>query len=482
MVAMRWVMGGVGLVSMAILARLLEPKDFGLIAMSMLFIGLLNILTSFGADTALIQRRDPTREHFDAAWTVRLLQTIGVAICVVIIAPFVADYFDEPRVTGLITFLALSIGIAGLENIGIVAFRKELKFHKEFWFQIAGKFGQVTITLILAVWWRNYWALAWGIVLGALVTVVLSYFLHPYRPRLSFAKIGEIWAFSQWMLLRNIGMYARRKIGAFAVGRLFSAPDMGVYSVSGELAALPTTELVWPAARALFPGYAKLAHDPKRLAHAYLNVLSAVAMLVLPAGTGLALVAEPVVLLVLGEKWVAAVEVMRWLALYSMVFTLSSGVQLVLMALGRMKRLVFIVWAQLLLAIPLIVAAAIYGDVVTIAQAQLVVAILLLPVPFYAITSLSLIAWSDILKAVWRPALASMFMAVIVSLIDSVGIDTRLVQLLVKVLCGILSFASLDYLLWRAVGQPNGAERALLELVSHGLAALKSRSRRAGMR
>ena len=99
MVAMRWVMGGIGLISMVILARLLEPKDFGLIAMSMLFIGLLNILTSFGADMALIQRRDPTREHFDAAWTVRLLQTIGVAICVVIIAPFVADYFDESRVT-----------------------------------------------------------------------------------------------------------------------------------------------------------------------------------------------------------------------------------------------------------------------------------------------------------------------------------------------------------------------------------------------
>ena len=129
MVSTRWVIRGIGIVSTLILARILTPEDFGIIAVAMLFISLVEILVEFGTDSALIQRQDAERAHYDTAWTIRILQFVFVSIVVFICAPYTAIFFDEPRVELLIRVLAFGLLLQGFENIGVVAFRKEFRFH-----------------------------------------------------------------------------------------------------------------------------------------------------------------------------------------------------------------------------------------------------------------------------------------------------------------------------------------------------------------
>jgi len=469
MVAMRWSIRFIGIISTAILARLLAPEDFGLVAMCMLFIGLLDVMTGFGVDMALIQRRELSREHYDTAWTIRLLQCLFVAGCVFMLAPFAANYFGEPRVTKLLYILTSTIIIAGLENIGTVAFRKDLEFSKEFKYQVITKFAAFIMTIVAAFIFRNYWALVFGMIGGRIYNIVLSYRLHPYRPQICFKKFGDIWGFSQWMLLRNIGMYIRRRTDTILVGGYFSTSTMGLYSVSQEISETPTTELVWPMARALFPGYAKISHDIKWLGKVYLKTLNGVAIIIFSTGVGVALLAEPIVHVALGEQWVGAIPLIPWLALYGVLLTLSANVQNVLMAIGRMKRLVFVVWLQLIVALPVLVFAASTGDILYLIQAQVLVTFLTLPAFFVSITSLSIVTGKDIVEAIWRPALASAVMSAVLMFFDYFWLDNYIMQLIVKVIIGFVVFIISNLIFWYLSGQPDSGEAVFVEIIKNRL-------------
>lgn len=471
MIAMRWGLRGIGLVSTVILVRLLAPEDFGLVAMATLFIALLDVFTSFGVDMALIQRTDATDEHFNTAWTIRLLQAVFIALLLVLLAPFLADYFNESRVTPLTMFLAIGVVVAGLENIGIVAFRKDLEFAKEFRFAIFTKFGSFFITVGLALWLRNYWALAWGIVGGKMVSVTMSYLMHPYRPRLSLSRFRDLWSFSQWMLLRNVGMYLRKQVDSFLVARYFDTGQMGFYSVGKEVAELPTTDLVWPTARALFPGYAKLAHDPVRMGRAYLNVLNTIALFAVPVGLGLALVAEPLVLVAFGERWAGISSVLAWLAFSGVFSSVSAGVQMPLIALGRMRRAAALAWIQLVAVLPATMYAVSLGNLTYVAIAHCAVAAALVPVYFATLTTIGIVTWSEVMRALWRPFLAGAIMSVCVAMVPAGLANSVLVELLVKSAVGAVAFTVSGFLIWRAAGQPDGGERLVAELIGNRLAS-----------
>ena len=117
MVAMRWSIRGIGLISTIILARLLTPVDFGIVAMAMLVVSLLEILSSFGVDLALIRKENVERKHYDTAWTFKILQGLVVALFIIVIAPYMAAYFNEDRVTHIAQLLALAVFVSGFENI-----------------------------------------------------------------------------------------------------------------------------------------------------------------------------------------------------------------------------------------------------------------------------------------------------------------------------------------------------------------------------
>src|SRR5688572_20549067 len=180
---MRICIKGLGLINTVILARLLVPADFGLVAMAMAIIALLELFGAFNFDVALIQRQDAGRGFYDTAWTLNIALGLAVAIVLSLIALPAADFYNEPRLSAVTYALAIGIFAAGFENIGVVAFRKDLDFRKEFVLRIVQKVCAVFITLPLAFTLRSYWALVIGQVSASFLSVLISYHVHPYRPR-----------------------------------------------------------------------------------------------------------------------------------------------------------------------------------------------------------------------------------------------------------------------------------------------------------
>ena len=211
--------------------------------------------------------------------------------------------------------LSASSLVSGMRNIGMVEFEQDLRFGPIVVLALVRRVSSFVLTLALAWWYGSYWALLAGMVAGHMIDLLLSYRVSPYRPRFSLVAWRDLFSFSKWLLVNNMLSYAGSRGGDMVVGNRAGAAALGTYSVSLELSNLPTSEMVWPVMRAVFPGYAMMSSDPQRLAQGFLKVFSIVVLFALPAAAGIALLAEPIVAVLLGAKWSAAVPLIQVLAI-----------------------------------------------------------------------------------------------------------------------------------------------------------------------
>lgn len=470
MVTMRWGIRGIGLVSTIILARLLSPEDFGLVAMAMLFIGLIEIFGETGQQLALIRFTNPTRDHLDSAWTAQIIVSLILGTVVVLAAPLAEIYFDEPRATLLVQVLSLRVYAIGFENIGTVLFRRNLDFAREFRYGICKKLIGFCVVVSLAFVLRNYWALVGGIVIGQILGVAFSYLIHPYRPRICFRKIREIWSFSIWMLVSGIGGYLNGRTDQYIVGGIGSSQTLGHYTIGADLAFTPSAEVIFPMSRALFPTYAKLGHDRKQLADAYLNVLSVITILAASTATGLALVAQDLVLVLLGAQWLDSAAFIFWLSLAAGVAAYSNSVMLVMQAVADPRRVAFQSWTRVLVMIPILVGTAQFTDIEGIATARFAVGLLLLPTFFYHLLAIVPISVRQIFGVTWRPVISAVIMAAVVLGVSAQALDQHAaVRLAIEVPAGAATFLIALLLLWFLAGRPPGAERATFRYLRNRL-------------
>lgn len=192
MVSARVIDKVLGLISTLILARLLAPADFGLVAMAVSIVALSELLSAFSFDTALVANAKPPESHYHTAWTLNVLFLGCTAILVTAFAYPASILFDDPRLVPTIAVLGLSLAIQGFENIGIVAFRKEMRFGKDFAFMLSKRVIGPCVTLPVAFATRSHWALVVGIVASRSACILLSYSMHPFRPLTSPRFFGAV--------------------------------------------------------------------------------------------------------------------------------------------------------------------------------------------------------------------------------------------------------------------------------------------------
>ena len=472
MIGMRWSMRAIGVISTAILARLLTPDDYGVAAMAMILVGFISIFNATGYDLTLIYNRQATRAHYDTAWTLQILQGTAAAIVIALAAPLAAAYFDEPRLPPVIYVLALAVFIGEFTNIGIVDFRRDLQFAREFWFYTIAKLVNFGVIVALGIALRDYWALALGIVSANLVRVALSYMLHPYRPRLSLAETRSLWSFSQWMLLLHVGDYLKETLDTFVVGRFATPGAMGHYSVASQVSAMPTVEIVMPVGRALFPTYVRLADDQPELARAFLRVVATVATISLPLGLGLAAVSGDAVAVLLGSQWDQSAGIMRWLAVAAALTGIAKTSETLVQASGRPRWVATALWVQIAALAVALPVAGYYASIMGIVAARLAVVVATLPVSIVlAARTLDLAPWR-VFAPTLRPLAASAIMVAAVWSLPLGGVPLAVERLAISVAVGALVFTLVLLGLWMAAGRPDGPERDILRI---GLSRLVGR-------
>lgn len=469
MIAARWTMRLIGLVSTIILARLLTPDDFGVIALAMIVIGLLDAVAYAGVDLALMRPKSNTTEHLDTAWTVQIIQGTLLALALFAIAPLATPFFSEPRVLAVIQVIALRPFILGFQNIGIVAFRRDLDFAKDFQFTLLTKLLNFFIIVGAAIALRNYWALVIGMTSSAIIEVGLSYAMHTYRPKMSLKRIHEIWGFSQWLIISRVGSYLSRKTDEFVIGRMLGTSAMGSYHVASELATMPNLELVMPLRRAMFPTLSKASQDQKDMERLFLLCFSTISTLGFSVGFGLMSITPELVPIVLGEQWSQAVAPMRWLALFGSFSALILAIEMLLWVAGKTRTSAVQTWLEFLVLVPVIFFAVKEGGLEGAAIARVVIATAMVPVMIGFASRCCDIQKRKLYAALWRPLLSGLVMAISLHLLETYISGSIALLLLAKIAIGLFLFPTLILIFWLAAGRPDGLETQVLNTISSRL-------------
>ncbi len=472
MVLLKFVDRAIGMISTLILARLLVPADFGLVAMATAIIAALTLLGAFSFDLALIQNPNAERRHYDTVWTLGLLFCAAYAAALLLLAHPAAQFYNEHRLVAVMEILALGTLIGGFTNVGVVIFRKNMQFDREFKFMFAKRLVTFVVTVGLAFLWRDYWALVVGTLSGIIVSVLTSYLWQSYRPRFSLAARSELFRFSGWLFVNNTLGFLYYRVADFIVAKGVGSEGLGHYSVAYEIANLPSTELVMPVNRAVFSGYAKMSSDVPGMRQGYLNVISMLALLAIPASVGLGCVAAPLVNVFLGPKWISIIPLIPILAMHGLLTAIMSCGNYTFLALGRPRLVTLVLTAHFCMAVPMIIWGALHGGTYAVAWALLIASLLLLPLNYFLLSAALKVRIPHLIQVFWRPVAGAMVMVAVLVwaqrlMMFESNVTGQMKALLLLVTLGATTYCAGVVLLWRLSKCPEGAERFIWDRLVH---------------
>ncbi len=462
---MRWSLKLIGVVNTVIIARLLAPDDFGVIAMAMILVGFLTEISETNVAIALIRNKDTTRDDYNSAWTIKVVTGVILTIVLIGLAPFMAIFYGDPRVEIVIQIISFRCLINGFENIGVVDFRKNMQFAKEFRYWIYRRLTDIVISLTIVFLLRDYYALAISMLVSASVTVFYSFIMSAYRPRFSLTRVRALWSVSQWLMVDHGCRFIGRRIDEFVIGGVAGSTVVGNYYMASEISAMPTREVVMPAGRALIPTFAKVASGTEESRKAFLSVLALMAIYSFPAGVGISAVSPDLVPILLGSQWVPAIPFFQWLGIYAALEAILLGVRPYFLAHGGERVYAVVNIGFVLVMVPAIVAAGYLFDVLAIAVTRSSLAFFMVMVMLFVIARLRYATMAAMIAVLWRPFLASGLMWVGIQALPELEADTHVYSLLRGTVTGLAVYIFVIIALWFFSGRENGAERDIIKFL-----------------
>jgi lipopolysaccharide exporter len=462
--AARALVNALQVLSTLLLARLLVPDDFGVVALAMTILLIMSSITELSMSSALIHHSAPSRSHFDTAWTLNALRGLLLGGLFAAAGSLTANIYDDPRLIGIMAALGFSVFLSGLTNPRSIMLQRELIFWQEFVLNVTQKLAGVAVSIAIAYYYKTYWALVIGTVAMQVTNVIVSYTILPFRPRISFSHLKELFSFSAWLTAGQIVNTLNWRFDYLLIGKGLGMVPLGYYSVGANLAQVPTRETTSPLTKVIFPGFASIREDRPRLAAAYQRAQSLVTAVALPAGIGAALIADPLIRLTMGEKWAPAIFVVQVLAAVFALQTLGSLSEPLGMASGN-TRLLFVRNLQMLLIrTPLIIAGMLLGGLKGVVVARVISGVVAIAFNMRLVRRFTGLDLRDQLAANIRAFASSAMMVVGVVIAssyltqktDPTSLFTKIAAI---VLLAALIYCATTVLLWIWMGKPSGPER-----------------------
>lgn len=473
-----WISGGRAIVNALtflntiILARLLTPSDFGLVAIGTAIFLILSSVTEMSLSQALIRQGDLRDDHFHVAWTLGLLRGLFLAALIGTAAYPLALLYREPRLEEILYALALCMFISGLSNPRRVLLSRQLIFWQDSLISVSQKLTQVLVSILVAVYFRSYWAIIWGMLAGQVVAILISYTILPLRPKFLLRGARDFWSFSVWLTLGQAINTINWRFDQLLIGQMLGRMTLGYYAVGDNLAQMPTREVIAPLTQTVFPALSRLSNDKVRLVSAYQRCQTLVTAVALPAGIGCALVADPLIRAAMGEKWAGAIPVVQALSAVFAVQTLGSLVQPLGMAKGATRMLFQRDLQMFFLRLPVVIGGMLVAGLPGLLLARVVMGLVGILFNMSIVRKLTGLALVAQLLANTRAILAAIAMVLVVLAVERAGLvpeDGRAISLLMHAfvvsLVGALAYIGITAFLWHSMGRPEGPETEMLVIV-----------------
>ena len=360
-----------GLLKIAILSRLISPHDFGLLGIAMLVVKWVEYFTETGIAPGLIQKRGDVRPYLNTAWTAHILRSTGVAILLIIAAPFGARYFGHPQATTLIRTLGLMSFIWGFTNPAVIFLRKELDCRSEAIWRLSGVLAGVAVAIPAAFLLRNVWALVLSLFAAQVVETATSFWIIRYWPHfeIDWSRLRELLHFGRWIFWLNVTTFIEMYGDSAFVGKLLGTTALGFYQMAAQLSLMATSQLAGHIETVMFPAFTKL-DDNKNAERAFLKLLGLISSIALPVGVMVTVYSGPLVTFLLGARWLPIAPALQVLIWAGVCTALASATRSFFMAVGQPNLAVRASFVKIvcmgLLIYPLLTRAGIAGTALAI--------------------------------------------------------------------------------------------------------------------
>ena len=395
-----------------VMARLLDPAEFGLVAMVTAVTGMYDLLTTAGLSSATVQKDTVSNEQLSTLFWVNILVGCFLGLLCLATAPVLVNFYGEPRLFWITVAMAAGFlcSAAGVQHYAIL--QRQLRYVAITVIETASSLTAIAIAIAMAVGGFGYWALVASSVAAPVITTTLMWAATAWIPGLPRRNsgIGSMLRFGATVTLNGLVVYVAYNFDKILVGRYWGADALGIYGRAYQLVNIPIANLNSAVGGVAFSALSRLQDDPIRFKNYFLKGFSLVVSLTMPTAIFFALLAEDIVVIVLGEKWMAAADIFRLLAPTVLIFGIINPLGWLLVASGLQTRSLFIAFA----IAPLVTAAYLiglpYGPKGVAFAYSAAMALWLMPHVLWCLHGTA-VKPREFLKACYPPALASIVAA-----------------------------------------------------------------------
>ena len=399
--------------STILLARLLSPEDYGLVAMVTAVTGFVTIFKDLGLSAAVIQKEQITQKQVTAVFWINVFISLGLALIVSLLAPVLVDFYDEERLFYITLVFSISIFISGLSLQHNALMKRQMKFQSLTLINTACAFASIIVGVLLAWYGFGYWAIVAITVLFPSFLTVALWIVCDWRPGFSLRAddVSSYIKFGAGITGFDLINYFSRNMDNVLIGKFVGSVALGLYTKAYQLLMLPITQLRDPLNGVALPALSTLQNDPEKYRSYYKRFLFTLSFFSMPAVVFMAVFSEELILIVLGDQWIRASMIFRILAFVGFIQPLLSTVGLVMITSGNIKR--YFTWG-VINAVSVVTAffIGVQWGVDGVAKAYVVVSYLLFfPTLFYCFHK-STISVSLFLREISFPAVFSLICGV----------------------------------------------------------------------
>jgi O-antigen/teichoic acid export membrane protein len=434
-------MGGrlVDVVTVLILARILTPADFGLMALAMTLISVVDTVLEVPLIQALIRLKHIAKSHLDTAFTIGILRGFVLSIIVVGAAWPFSLIFHDSRLIVLVAILAIGPISRSLYSPSMVGFARQMSFRPAFTAEIIGKILASATAILVVHLGGGYWAIAASSVLSSLLTTLISYLLAPYRPVLSLSEVSEFSTFLGWFSSAQVVSAVSWQFDRALLGYFVTKPELGQYSMATDLAVLPTQSLIGPAMTPVMAAFSVIKDDRQRLGKAYLKASRFTMMLAVPVCIGMSLTSDLIVHVLLGgAKWNETAVYLQWLALATALTAYHNPLFSLALALNRPSAIFRLNAIELFFRIVLISIGLYFYSLMGAVAARGIVSIIMFVAALATARTLIGISMAVEVRNLWKVGASCAAMAFLVLLLrhELAGNINAVIELGIASVCG----------------------------------------------
>ncbi|ALO36442.1 hypothetical protein CMT41_18100 [Colwellia sp. MT41] len=440
MISASWLAKGLGLISTVILARLLTPSDFGLVAITMLIIYFFNIFTETGFKQYLLSLEQISNEELNTAWTLNVLSKIFLAIGVVIFSKSIAGFFDKPDLYTTIIVVALVPLINSIESPAIYLKKRNFSYGGIFKLTLFSRFLSFFFTLALAYQLKSHWALIGGTILYFSSMSIGSFIIAPYKPSFTLINIKAQWNYSKWIFFRGFVGYARAKADTFILAKAFTSTELGLFTVAKEFSMLIYEQIASPLGEIIMTSVQKAKSSSETVESVIEKYFSLLTSIMLPAAIGLSLLSEYVVINILGEQWHFASPILSVLVYLGLFSGLVIIFQASLSALNHTKTIFKV---DLITSVVLVLTLLYFSnkDLVTFALIRSLLGIIVLVGYLIIIKSVTKLSLLRLGTSITPSLFASFCMYIILLQAIELLPDKNISSLIILIFVGIIAYS-----------------------------------------